>query len=301
MKSSAASLFAEIADVKGLEAGWDRVRKNKGAPGIDGITVADFQRNIAKSLCKLSQELYSGAYHPHPLRSVSIQKKNGKRRQLSIPIITDRIIQSSAQIVLARKIDPLLSPASYGYRPGRGVRDAVGKSRNYLKAGLQYVLDADIEQFFDKMRHDILEQELSIWISDMRLLRLMQAWLKEFSGNGIGVAQGSPISPFFANLYLHPLDKLLIADGFRVVRYADDFLVFARNRPGVDTAQTRTQKILHQRSLSLNNAKTFIRSPGETFPFLGMEVVIPAQSAHRTRDKANRPEPAGWLKKLFRR
>ena len=302
MKPGCKDYFSEIASLKGLRAGWDRVRKNGGAPGNDSISIEMFNRSLDASLEELSGALFAGTYKPCPLRALQIPKNNGKLRKLKIPAVGDRVVQSSTQMILARHIDPQLSPASYGYRPGRGVKAAVTKSRNYINHGMVHVLDADIENFFDNVRHDILTQELAIWIPDIRLLRLLQTWLEQFSEEGAGIAQGSPVSPFFANLYLHPLDKLLIADGFRVVRYADDFLVFAKNRQALQRVNERTQQIMRQRHLTLSAEKTYLRGPGDRFTFLGEALSIPGSAQSNSGDQEPKPPRfSAWLRSIFPR
>jgi CRISPR-associated protein Cas1 len=281
MRTSAS--FRKIAGVAGLSAGWARVKRNKGAPGIDGVTVRDFARQEQRHLAALSKLLLEGSYRPAPLRTCEIPKSSGAVRRLRIPTIADRVAQSAAAIVLSETFDRKFSSASYGYRPARGVREALFAARRIASSEFRHALDADIANFFDEVDHQRLLHDLAIWIDDLRTYRLVSLWVRNFSDNGRGIAQGSPISPLLANVFLHPLDKQVIASGRRIVRYADDFLVLARSRDEAAAATEEVTRLLRGLGLQLNQEKTALHGPGDSFGFLGETLSLARLSPARRK------------------
>ena len=272
-------MFQRLSQKESLRIAWKRVLSNNGAPGLDNITVQKFRHNAEAEIEKLSQDLKKNRYTPIGLREYCIPKKDGSIRRLLVPSVRDRVLQTNVHMHLTQSLDRLMSEASYGYRPGRGVNDAIKSVNHFINAGWTNIFDADIKNYFSNIRHEILIQDLSWFVSDSKTLNLIISWLSQFSKNGIGIAQGSPVSPIFANIYLHPLDKLLIAKGFRVVRYADDFLVLMKNRSDMPLARRTAKEVLHSRKLKLNRRKTFMRKPGASFYFLGQEVRIPRETS----------------------
>ena len=262
----------DIANVEALRQGWLKVRANKGGSGGDGVTIDLFARQVDDHLIRLESALLKGSYWPRQLRLTCIPKANGGMRTLSIPAVEDRVVQSTLLLALAPLLDPHMSDASCAYRPGRGVKEAIERVRQGFAAGFEWTVDADIASYFDSVPHARLVDELTIWIDDERVINLIGLWLRRFSIRGRGIAQGSPISPLLANLYLHPVDRLLVVRGYRVVRYADDLVVQARSEADVVAARKQLEQVLAARGLSLNAAKTQIVAPTKDFTFLGQQL-----------------------------
>jgi CRISPR-associated protein Cas1 len=270
-----------IADAGTLHQAWRRVRANQGGPGGDGESIAAFGVALDRQLETLAAELISGRYRPGPLRRVAIPKPDGGQRLLAIPCVRDRVAQTAALLVLQPVLETLQSDASFAYRPARGVADALASVRRAHARGLVWTLESDIAQCFDSIPHARLIGELTIWIQSERTLRLIATWLEGFSRDGRGIAQGAPIAPLLANLYLHPLDRLLVAAGHTPVRYADDFVVLTRDRHEVEHASGLAEGVLVERGLAMKPDKTRIVPPGVPFRFLGEVLRAPARAGLR--------------------
>lgn len=266
---SGSNMLARICDADALRSAWRRVWTNRGGPGGDGITVEVFAGRLEKELVSLRGEIKAGTYRPGPLRRVPIAKPNGGTRMLAIPCVRDRVAQGATVFALQPGLERRQSATSFAYRPMRGVADALTAARRAHAAGLVWTLEADIVQYFDSIPHRRLLADLAIWIEAEDVLRLIACWLDGFASSGRGIAQGAPISPLLANLYLHPLDRLLVAAGHVPIRYADDFIVLAAARRGVEQAHRIAEGVLRERGLDLKAAKTQIIPPGMPFQFLG--------------------------------
>jgi CRISPR-associated protein Cas1 len=264
-----ASLFHKAVSVEGLNAGWQRVWRNQGAAGGDGMSVTAFSLGAPERIAALSVALREGSYRPGLLRQVSIPKESGGLRKLTIPCVRDRVAQSAVAQVLTPELDTEMEDASYGYRPGRGVADAVRRVELLRRQGYVWTLDADIDDFFDTIPIDALITRVLRSVSDGPLVELIALWLEQGAVQGRGVAQGSPLSPLLANLYLDTLDEEMSAGGVRIVRYADDFVVLAKDRPAVEAARGRIERLLSDHGLKLDPEKTRIRAYDETLRFLG--------------------------------
>lgn len=264
-----AAALARIVAPDTLSAAWARVRANHGGPGGDGVTLAAFARRLNRELLALAAEISTGTYQPGPLRRVAIPKPTGGLRMLAIPCIRDRVAQSAALTLLQPVLEVRQSKASFAYRPARGVDDAIAAVRHAHAAGRFWTLEADITACFDSIPHRRLISELAIWIESEPVLRLLALWVHGFSPTGCGVAQGAPIAPLFANLYLHPLDRLLVAAGHVPVRYADDFVVLATDAAAAGQARQLAGAVLQERGLQLRADKTRTIPPGTPFRFLG--------------------------------
>lgn len=261
-----------IADLATLAEAWSRVRANKGGPGGDGVTIEVFSLDIERRLESLSLALLSGRYRPSATRRLLVAKRTGGWRPLTIPAIVDRVAQTAALLVIDPEIDHRMSDASLGYRTGRGVSEALRAVRAAREIGLDWTVDADIERYFDTIWHRQLMADLAFWIDDERLLRLIARWLAASGWRGRGVAQGSPLSPVLANVYLHPIDRLMAAKNHRLVRYADDFVVLTANRTEACRALRDVDRLLRESRLTLNPEKTRIVAPGEAIVFLGQVI-----------------------------
>jgi len=242
----------DIARLETLAEAWGRVRSNKGGPGVDGVSIADLAPAIEASLEALSAALLAETYRPHKLRRAFIRKPDGGRRPLSIPVVIDRLAQTAAMLALEPEMDARMSETSLAYRVGRGPPQAIAAVERAFAEKLVWTLDADIERYYDRIWHRQLMTDLAIWIDDERILRLLLRWLRTFGWRGRGVAQGAPISPLLANLYLHPFDRLMAVAGWRMVRYADDFVVLTRSEAETKRAFKDVERLLRGRGLALN-------------------------------------------------
>ena len=261
-----------------LHLAWQRVRANRGGPGGDAVTLAQFERRLDEEIATLRRSIVTGRYRPGPLRRIAVPKSDGGERILAIPCVRDRVVQTALLLVLQPLVEQRQSHASFGYRPARGVAEALDAVRRAHAAGLSWTLEADIVQYFASVPHHRLLGELAIWIEAEDVLCLLAQWLAGFSDGGVGIAQGAPISPLLANLYLHPMDRLLVAAGYVPVRYADDFVVLARGAHAVEQAWRMTEGILAERGLGLKDRKTRIVAPGVAFTFLGQTLCAPVLS-----------------------
>ena len=218
----------EVVEPGNLNRGYQRVKANKGAPGVDGMTVDDLGGWLAEHREELMASLLAGSYQPKPVRGVEIPKLGGGVRELGIPTVVDRLVQQAILQVLNPLLDPTLSERSYGFRPGRNAHQALRQAQKYVAEGREIVVDLDLERFFDRVNHDILMSRLARRVADKRLLRMVRRYLEAgMMRNGVcverheGTPQGGPLSPLLSNLLLDDLDKELERRGHRFCRYAD--------------------------------------------------------------------------------
>lgn len=262
-----------------LQSAWQQVRRNKGAAGIDRVSVERFTGQSERYLRELADELEQGRYVPAPVRRVDIPKGDGRTRPLGIPTVKDR----TAQAAVKRVIEPILEreflPTSYGFRPGRGAKQALRRVEELLEGGYTHVVDADLKGYFDSIPHDRLQARLGQYIRDGRLLRLVGSWIQQDIVHDLkrwtpitGTPQGAVISPLLANLYLHDLDVLLTTSGYEMVRYADDFVILCKSAEDAAQALACVQNWVQANGLELHPEKTHIgdcRQKGQGFEFLG--------------------------------
>jgi len=271
------SLYDKVFAVKNLQAAWERVQANGGAAGCDGQTVAQFAVNAEANLLALHEQLRTKQYRPRPVKRVWIPKAGGGRRPLGIPTVRDRIVQQAVLQVLSPIFEPLFSKASHGFRPERGCGTALDIVDRALSHGYQWVVDADIEQFFDSVDHGLLIRLLNEEIADGSVLNLIAAFLQsgvliggsELAATEVGTPQGGPLSPLLANVYLHPLDEALTEGQFGLVRYADDLVVFTKTRQRAEEALQVVQTTLQSLQLRLHPTKSRVATVDEGFDFLG--------------------------------
>ena len=273
------SLIDKVYRGQTLEQAWKRVAANKGAAGVDGQSVSRFRAHAAVYLGELEQALKAGSYRPQAVKRVEIPKGAGKMRPLGIPVVKDRIVQTALKLVLEPIFEREFCATSYGFRPGRGCKDALREVDRLIKAGYTHVVDADLRGYFDSIPHERLLAQVAARISDAAVLALIAAFVHQDVVKGMerwrptsGTPQGAVISPLLANLYLHPLDCLLTARGYRVVRYADDFVVLCRSASQAQAALRDVQAWVQENGLSLNTEKTHVgdcRCEGQGFDFLG--------------------------------
>jgi group II intron reverse transcriptase/maturase len=222
-------LMEQVVERENLIRAWKRVRANKGSPGIDGMTVDELPGYLKENWPRIREELLRGEYRPHPVKEVLIPKPDGGTRRLGIPTVADRLIQQAIQQVLGPVYDPTFSEHSYGFRPRRRAHQAVEQAKRYIAEGYEWVVDMDLEKFFDRVNHDILMGRLARRIGDKRVLRVIRRYLQAgIMVNGVvqerweGTPQGGPLSPLLSNILLDELDKELERRGHRFCRYADD-------------------------------------------------------------------------------
>jgi len=262
-------LFLVASSVRQLEEAWHRVRINRGGPGSDHVSVDQFEKNAPSRLSSLSHVLRNGSYRPSPSRRVYIPKKSGDFRPLDIPTVADRIIQTSVAQVLNPILEPEFEDSSFGYRPGRGVADAVQLVARHRRNGFKWVVDADIRRYFEEVGHERLLNTLEGHVASERLLDLVTLWLEWYQPSGRGLPQGSPLSPLLANLYLDRLDEAMEGRGIRLVRYADDFVLLCKSEAIARRALEKADEELLAVGLSLNTDKTRVVSFDQGFRFLG--------------------------------
>lgn len=280
-------LMEQVADPANLKAAWQRVRRNGGAPGVDGITIEQFPAHLAGCTEALRAQLLDGSYRPSALRRVRIPKPNGGERQLGIPTVQDRLVQQALLQVLQPVFDPTFHAHSYGFRPNKSAHQAVAAAQAYIREGYDWVVDLDLEAFFDHVNHDRLMSRLGERIADKRvrwtIRRFLQAGVME---EGIctptreGTPQGGPLSPLLANLVLDELDQELARRGLRFVRYADDCNVYGRSeRAALRAFESLTTFIGSVLKLKVNRAKSAVARPWQR-KLLGFSFT-PGQTAKR--------------------
>ena len=273
------SLMDKVYAPRTLELAWSRVQGKHGAGGIDGQSTARFAQQSTRYLKELHEELKADGYQPRPVRRVEIPKAGGGKRALGIPTVKDRVVQGSLKLVLEPIFEREFVDTSYGFRPGQGCKDALRQVQRLLDAGYVWVVDADIESYFDSIAHERLMSRVKERVSDGRVLRLIEKYLKQdivseltrWTPTG-GTPQGAVLSPLLANIYLHPLDVELNEAGYQSVRYADDLVIACRTREEAEAALARMQRWCEAQGLRLHPDKTHIgdcRVQGQGFDFLG--------------------------------
>lgn len=286
-------LMEEVCERENLQEALKRVRQNGGRPGIDGMTVEELPGYLKEHWPILRDQLLSGTYEPQPVRRVEIPKPDGGMRKLGIPTVLDRFVQQAVLQVLQGRWDQTFSEHSYGFRPNRAAHQAVAQAQQYIAAGHSWVVDLDLEKFFDRVNHDKLLGRVAKRVADKRLLKLLRAFLNAgVLENGLvsptdeGTPQGGPLSPLLSNLVLDELDRELEQRGHRFVRYADDCNIYVRSeRAGQRVMASVRNFITRKLKLKVNGEKSAVARPRER-KFLGFSFTSGREPKRRIAPQA---------------
>lgn len=273
------SLIEQVIADDNLWRAYEKVRKNKGAPGVDGITVYQLKSHMEKYYQPLKRKLKDGSFQPQPVKRVAIPKANGAKRYLGIPCVLDRVVQQAILQVIEPIIDPHFSDNSYGFRKGRSAHQAIKKAEEYYQEGFKVVVDCDLKSYFDTIHHQRIRGYLEYFISDKTILRLIWKFLRSgildkdiYIETKKGAPQGGPLSPILANVYLNMLDRELEKRGHRFVRYADDFVIYVKSRRAGERVMEGITAFLEQDlQLTINQEKSQICGATKA-TFLGFNI-----------------------------
>ena len=301
------NLLERILSRENMLKAWKRVKTNKGASGIDGITIEDFPDYLRKHWHRIREELLAGLYQPSPVRRVEIPKPTGGFRPLGIPIVLDRLIQQAIAQVLNPIFDSDFSESSFGFRPGRSAHDAVYQVRDHIRQRKRIAVDMDLSKFFDTVNHDVLMHRISRKVRDKRLLRLIGKYLRagvvvngRLHRTSKGVPQGGPLSPLLANILLDSLDKELEKRGHKFVRYADDFIILVKSKSAGERVMRSVQKYLERKlKLQVNERKSHVRGTNDTsflgFSFMKTKVCWSDASFREFKRRVKRLTGRSWF------
>ena len=293
-----------ITDRDNLNEAFKKVRRNKGAAGVDAKDIEATRQYLKENKEKIIRQIQTGQYTPQPVRRVEIPKGNGNTRKLGIPTVTDRVIQQAVVQILTPIIDPIFSDYSYGFRPNKSAHQAIAKAQSYMDEGYKFVVDMDLEKFFDRVQHDKLMSLVAGYIKDKPTLKLIRKFLNAGTmANGVvvhsqeGTPQGGPLSPLLSNILLHELDKELEKRGHRFVRYADDCNIYVKSlKAGERVKVGMTTFIEKKLKLKVNEEKSAVGKPSARI-FLGVSfyrnkrqtrIYVPKKSKQKFEDKIRR-------------
>jgi RNA-directed DNA polymerase len=288
------SLLERVLEAANLRRARRQVRRNQGAPGIDGMTVDDLGGYLKTHWPTIRATLLAGTYAPQPVRRTAIPKAGGGTRNLGVPTVLDRVIEQALLQVLQQEWDPTFSERSYGFRPQRSAHQAVGQAQAYIRAGYTWVADIDLEKFFDRVNHDVLLSRVRRRVKDRRVLTLIHRFLKagvltlegRVEPTVEGTPQGGPLSPLLANLLLDELDKELEKRGHRFARYADEANIYVRSRQAGERVMASVTRFLERKlRLKVNEAKSAVDRPWNR-KFLGFTFTARRPNRRQVSDKA---------------
>lgn len=276
------SLIDKVYKPDNLASAYREVAANRGAPGVDNVTVEDFSGGLTRNLDKLEQQLREGTYHPQAIRRVAIPKPGtNETRPLGIPTVRDRVVQNALRHVLEPILERQFAEHSYGFRPTRGCKDALRRVDRLIKTGYKYTVDVDLKSYFDTIPHDRLIRELRQYVADNSVIELVEKFLQAAVWDGLehwtpvaGAPQGAIISPLLSNLYLNALDHLMAHAGYEMTRYADDLVIQCRTRKEAEEALEKVRAWTAERGLTLHPTKTkIVHVDEEGFEFLGYRFI----------------------------
>lgn len=293
-----------------LHAAFQAVKDNHGCAGVDGVTIARFEEDLTGNLVRLRDELAGGTYRPLPLMKIIVAKKNGEPRGLCIPTVRDRVAHTAVLHRIGPNLEKEFEDCSFGYRKGRSVRQAVYKIREYYEQGYRWVVEADIDAFFDTVDHDLMLEKCTRHIPDPAMLALIEMWLRAeiWDGSTVfrleqGLPQGSAVSPVLANLFLDELDEAMLAKDFKFIRYADDYVVLCRTPAEATAAMEMSEQALSKLLLKLDEGEVVSFEQGFTYlgvTFMNSLVMTPFDRPKRGRKVLYYPPPLdleGYLKR----
>ena len=272
------SLIDKVTRESSLKAAWKQVEERKGGGGVDGMSIEVFSMRLDKRIARLSEQLREGTYEPQAVKRVWIPKADGKKRPLGVPTIIDRVVQTSIRNAIEPIFEQMFADCSYGFRPGRGCKDALREVAAELKQGRTWVVDVDIEQYFDSINQKRLMSDVATKIADGSLLDLIESYLEQDVMDGLkrwqpekGTPQGAVISPLLSNIYLDPLDKLMSEHDYEMIRYADDFVILCQNEQQAQHALDDVGQWMVANGLQLHPEKTRLVDATQRngFDFLG--------------------------------
>ena len=274
------SLYDKVFAKANLRDAFAQVKKNRGAPGVDKVTIGDYEAALEDNLEVLHQKLKEKSYRPKPVRRKMIEKENGKKRPLGIPTVEDRVVQAAVRNILEPIFEEDFLPCSYGFRPNISAHMALDQVSKHLRKGYEYVIDADLQSYFDTIPHDRLEAQIRKRVTDGSVIELIKQFLKAgvmeggvYEDTPLGAPQGGVLSPLISNIYLHQLDELMKERGHRIVRFADDFVILCRSQKGAERVMRSVTRYLeNDLGLALHPTKTKVVDVNqEPFTFLGFE------------------------------
>jgi len=301
-------VMSALLERPNMQRAYARVLRNKGAPGVDGMKVGDLKDYLKAHWSTHKQELLDGTYQPKPVRKVEIPKPGGGKRQLGIPTVLDRFIQQALHQVLSPVFEPGFSESSYGFRPGRNAGQAVLQAREYVEAGHRWVVDIDLEAFFDRVNHDMLMARVARQVKDKRVLKLIRAYLESGVCEGglvtarrEGTPQGGPLSPLLSNILLTDLDRELEKREHKFCRYADDCNIYVKSeKAGQRVLESITHYLEKKLKLRVNREKSGVGRPWER-KFLGYTVCNRKHNVRLRLSPKSVMRLRGDLKAVFRR
>lgn len=294
-----------------LSPAFQQVKENQGCAGIDGVTIEEFETELPKNLSMLSHDLTHNQYSPLPLLKILVDKGNGEARALCVPAVKDRVAQTAALFAIEPILEREFEACSFAFRKGRSVRQAVYKIKDYYEQGYRWVVDADIDAFFNSVDQTLLMQKVGKLIEDGDIIGLIEKWVKAEVWDGVslkvtekGIPQGSPLSPILANLFLDELDEAMLKNGQKYVRFADDFLILCKSPEKAKQSMEFTNEMLEKLLLKLDEAD--IVSFDQGFKYLGVTfvrslIMVPFDRPKKERKVLFYPPPlnmaAYYLKK----
>src|SRR5690554_6629900 len=269
-------MIARVVHPYSLQKALEHVIASKGSAGVDGVSIRELRKVFSEKKLQLIEAIKQGNYQVQPILGITIPKGNGKTRLLGIPTTTERVLQQAVAQSIAPLFEPEFSSNSYGFRPSKNARQAVGQAREYIHQGLNHIVDTDLMNFFDEVDHCLLLNLVYQKVKCKTTMRLIRKWLRapikingKLQKRRKGVPQGSPLSPLLSNILLHELDKELTGRGLKFVRYADDFSIYCKSRTQAKSTKVVVEKFLKNKlKLTVNEEKSGVRKP-VNFTILG--------------------------------